>query len=144
MTYIFPDPTQRRVRLPRLFAILFDSDGKAGPRFVTEGEEAATLWRAPGRAQVGWGEMLAKAGPLLHALGTAFPRALRVGNAIDAHMPERPFHYLHIAGCDPRHQGRGFGSQAIAAGLALAGDEAAYLERPIRSPSRSTNGTDLK
>jgi ribosomal protein S18 acetylase RimI-like enzyme len=67
---------------------------------------------------------------LLHALGTALPRALRVGDAIDAHMPEGRFHYLHIAGCDPRHQGRGFGSQAIAAGLAQVGNEPAYLETP--------------
>jgi GNAT superfamily N-acetyltransferase len=130
ITYIFPDPKTRRARLPRFFAILFDSDGKAGPRIVTAGGEAATLWRRPGLAQVGWLEMLAEAGPLLRALGTALPRALRVGDAIDAHMPSGDFHYLHIAGCDPRHHGRGHGSQAIAAGLALAGDAPAYLETP--------------
>ena len=130
ISYIFPDPAIRRARLPRFFAILFDSDGKAGPRFVTAAGEAATLWRGPGRAKVGWLEMLAEAGPLLRTLGTALPRALRVGDAIDAHMPAGDFHYLHIAGCDPRHQGRGHGSQAIAAGLALATDLPAYLETP--------------
>jgi GNAT superfamily N-acetyltransferase len=130
IAYIFPDPEVRRARLPRFFSILFTSDGKAGPRFVTAGGEAATLWRGPGRAQVGWLEMLAEAGPLLRALGTALPRALRVGDAIDAHMPPEPFLYLHIAGCDPRHQGRGHGSAAIAAGLAQAGGLPAYLETP--------------
>jgi GNAT superfamily N-acetyltransferase len=128
--YIFPNPAIRRSRLLRFFSILFDSDGKSGPRYVTAGGEAATLWRSPGRAQVGWLEMLAEAGPLLRALGTALPRALRVGDAIDAHMPPEPFLYLHIAGCDPRHQGRGHGSAAIAAGLAQAGDMPAYLETP--------------
>jgi hypothetical protein len=130
MTYIFPESEVRRVRLPRLFAILFDSDGLAGPRFVTAGGEAATLWRQPGRAKVGWGEMLRRSAALVHAFGTALPRALRIGDAIDAHMPREPFHYLHIAGCDPAHQGRGHGSQAIAAGLAGIGGELAYLETP--------------
>lgn len=128
--YIFPDPKVRRVRLPRLFAILFDSDGLAGPRFVTAGGEAATLWRGPGRAKTGWGETLRRAPALLHALGPALPRALRVGDAIEAHMPEGDFHYLHIAGCDPLRQGRGYGSQAIAAGLAETGGLPAYLETP--------------
>ena len=130
MTYIFPNPARRRVRLPRVFRILFDSDGKAGPRFMTEGGEAATLWRSPGRAKVGWIEMLTEAGPLARAFGTALPRALRVGNAIDAHMPGHPFLYLHIAGCHPAYQGQGFGSRAIAAGLSSARGMPAYLETP--------------
>jgi GNAT superfamily N-acetyltransferase len=145
ITYIFPDPEIRRARLPRFFAILFDSDGKAGPRFVTEGGEAATLWRGPGRAKVGWLEMLAEAGPLLRTLGTALPRALRVGDAIDAHMPDGDFLYLHIAGCDPRHQGRGHGSAAIAAGLAQAGGLPAYLEtpNPLTIPLYTRHGFEL-
>jgi len=145
ITYIFPDPETRRARLPRFFSILFDSDGKAGPRFVTAGGEAATLWRGPGRAKVGWLEMLAEAGPLLRALGTALPRALRVGNAIDAHMPPEPFFYLHVAGCDPRHQGRGHGSAAIAAGLTQAGDLPAYLEtpNPLTLPLYARHGFEL-
>jgi GNAT superfamily N-acetyltransferase len=145
ITYIFPDPETRRARLPRFFSILFDSDGKAGPRFVTVGGEAATLWRGPGRAQIGWLEMLAEAGSLLRALGMALPRALRVGEAIDAHMPREPFLYLHIAGCDPRHQGRGHGSEAIAAGLALASDLPAYLEtpNPLTLPLYARHGFEL-
>lgn len=145
IAYIFPNPETRRARLPRFFSILFDSDGRAGPRFVTAGGEAATLWRGPGRAQVGWLEMLVEAGPLLSALGTALPRALRVGDAIDAHMPHEPFLYLHIAGCDPQHQGRGHGSEAITAGLAQAGDLPAYLEtpNPLTLPLYARHGFEL-
>ena len=113
-----------------MFGVLFDSDGRAGRRFLTEGGEAATLWRAPGRPSAGWIEMLARAGPLLHAFGTALPRALRVGHAIEAHMPRAPFHYLHIAGCDPVHQGKGHGSAAIAAGLEGLTGAPVYLETP--------------
>lgn len=127
--YIFPDPVERAKRLPRLFALLYDSDGHAGMRLVTDRLEAATLWRGPGRAQVGWGETLRHAIPLLGALGGAVRRALAVSAAIDAHMPAGEFWYLHIAGCDPAAQGRGLGRQALIAGLdRVAGRLPCYLE----------------
>jgi len=127
--YIFPDPVDRARRLPRLFALLYDSDGRAGMRLVSDGGEAATLWRAPGRARVGWGETLRHAVPLIHALGPHLRRALAVGGAIDAHMPPGDVWYLHVAGCDPAMQGRGFGRRAVAAGLArVAGRLPCYLE----------------
>ncbi|MGP7796183.1 GNAT family N-acetyltransferase [Sphingomonas sp. CLY1604] len=127
--YIIPDPVQRAARLPRLFALLFDSDGRAGMRLLTGGGEAATLWRAPGQAAVGWGEMVRHAVPLLAALRGGVRRALAVSAAIDAHMPQGAFWYLHIAGCDPAAQGQGFGRAALAAGLArAAGRLPCYLE----------------
>lgn len=127
--YIFPDPVTRARRLPRLFALLFDSDGAAGMRLVSAGGEAATLWRGPGRAAMGWGEMLRHAIPYLHALGGALPRALQVSSAVEAHMPAGDFWYLHIAGCDPTAQGRGLGRRALVAGLdRAAGRLPCYLE----------------
>jgi ribosomal protein S18 acetylase RimI-like enzyme len=127
--YIFPDPVERARRLPRLFALLYDSDGRAGMRLLTGGGEAATLWRAPGKADVGWGEMLRHAVPLLATLGGAVRRAMAVGAAIDAHMPAGDVWYLHVAGCDPDAQGRGFGRQALQAGLSrVAGRLPCYLE----------------
>ena len=129
MGYIFPDPADRARRLPRLFALLFDSDADAGMRLLTADGEAATLWRAPGRVHTGRLEMLRRVLPLLHALGPALGRAIRVGDAIDAHMPAGDFWYLHIAGCDPAHQGRGFGAAAVRAGLRrAAGRLPTYLE----------------
>lgn len=128
-SYIIPDPVQRAARLPRLFALLFDSDGRAGMRLLTGGGEAATWWRAPGRASVGWGEMLRHAAPLLLALRGGMRRALAVSAAIDAHMPQGAFWYLHIAGCDPAVQGQWFGRAALSAGLArAAGRLPCYLE----------------
>ena len=118
--HIFPDPELRARRLPRLLGLIYDSDIRAGWIFVTPGGEAATLWRAPGKAATGLGEMLAHAVPLVAALGRALPRALSVSNAIEAHFPKRPFSYLHIAGCDPAAQGKGLGGAAIRAGIAAA------------------------
>ena len=128
-SYILPDRAGRARRLERLFALLFDSDGRAGMRLVSAGGAAATLWRGPGRARVGWGEMLRHALPLVRALGGGIGRALRVGEAIDAHMPAGAFWYLHVAGCDPAMQGSGLGGAAIRAGLSRIGDRLpVYLE----------------
>lgn len=130
MAYIFPDRATRLSRLDRFFATLIAADAKVGSCFVTDGGEASTVWRRPGQAKAGLLEMLGQAAPMVRVLGTAMPRAMRVASAIEAHMPAYPFLYLHIAGCDPRFQGKGFGSRAIAAGLAQAGDGPAYLETP--------------
>ena len=127
--YIFPDPVTRARQLPRLFKLLYDSDGAAGMRLVSEGGEAATLWRGPGRAAMGWGEIVRHLLPFAGALGTAIPRALQVSGAVEAHMPQGDFWYLHIAGCDPAAQGRGFGRRALLAGLErAAGRTPCYLE----------------
>lgn len=128
MSWIFPDPTDRATRLARLFGLLFDSDA-SGMRLVTAGGEAATLWRGPGRVQTGPLEMLRRAIPILRALGPNRARAMRVADAIDAHMPPGRFWYLHIAGCDPAHQGKGLGAAAVRGGLERgAGRLPAYLE----------------
>lgn len=120
-------------RLRGLFSVLFDSDLGHMP-LMTAGGEAATLWRRPGRASTGWGETLRHALPLWRALGTRIPRALKVGDAIEAHFPREPFWYLHIAGCDPAHQGKGHGGRAIRGGLErLDGGLPAYLETATES-----------
>lgn len=116
MSWIFPDPADRAKRLPRLFALLFDEDA-AGMRLITQGGEAATLWRGPGRAHTSTLAMVRQAWPMWRALGSAIPRALTVSNAIAAHMPSGDFWYLHIAGCDPAAQGRGLGAAIVRAGL---------------------------
>jgi len=130
MAFIFPDPAVRAQRLPRLFRLLFDTDAAHGVRLMTPGAEAATLWRGPGQAMTGWGEMLRHALPMLTTFGTALGRALAVSNAIGQHMPRGDYWYLHIAGCDPAHQGKGLGGAAIKGGLdrLATGRLPAYLE----------------
>ena len=128
MRWIFPDAADRATRLPRLFALLFDDDA-GGMRLVTQGGEAAALWRRPGGATTGTLAMLRQAWPMWRALGTRIPRALKVAQAIEAHMPRDDFWYLHIAGCNPATQGRGLGGAVIRAGLArVAGRFPTYLE----------------
>ncbi|MGJ3649754.1 GNAT family N-acetyltransferase [Sphingomonas sp. GlSt437] len=135
MSFIFPDPQVRARKLPALFQLLFDADAAHGVRLITAGGEAATLWRAPGHAATGIGEMLRHAFPMLATFGTALGRALAVSNAISAHMPAGGYWYLHIAGCDPAHQGKGLGGAAIGGGLdrVARGRLPAYLETATES-----------
>lgn len=134
MSYIFPDPRDRAKRLPRLFAILYDADAP-GLRLVTGDAQAATLWQRPGTPQASTMDLLRQAIPLVGALGFALPRALRVGDALDAHAPPQRHWYLHIAGVDPAHQGKGLGGASIREGLARAAADGvpAYLETATES-----------
>ncbi|MET0270739.1 MAG: GNAT family N-acetyltransferase [Sphingomonas sp.] len=131
--WIFPDPGDRAARLPRLFRLLYDSAGRAGMRLVVDGAAAATLWRRPGHARTGPGEMLTRAAPLVAALGGNIGRALRIGHAIEARLPARGCWYLHYAGCDPACQGRGLGRAAVLAGLERSDGLPIHLETAVEA-----------
>ncbi len=45
--FICPDPDNCRLRLPRLFALLYDSDLARGACLASPGEEAVTVWGHP-------------------------------------------------------------------------------------------------
>lgn len=128
-SWLIPDDRRRARRLPQLFEMFFHSDGPAGMRLTTQGAEAATLWRAPGQAKSGRRETVRAVWPLVRVFGWHLPRAFAVSEAIEAHFPAEPFWYLHIAGCDPAHQGKGLGGAAVRAGLdRAAGRLPTYLE----------------
>lgn len=131
--WIFPDPVLRSKRLQKLFALLFDSDADKGMRLVTDRGEAATFWRAPGQVHTSLFETLRYLVPMLGCFGSAIGRGMAVGDAIDAHLPAGEYWYLHIAGCDPIHQGKGIGGAVVRAGLerAVDGRFPAYLETPL-------------
>jgi GNAT superfamily N-acetyltransferase len=129
-SYIFPDPIDRARRLQRLLGLTFDSSRRAGGmQHQTDGLEAVMLWRPPGKPTVGKIEMALHAAPMLHALGGALGRTLRVLEAIEEHFPTAPFWYLQIAACEPTMQSMGFGGAALRAGLDyIPPDMPAYLE----------------
>lgn len=127
LDWLMPDPAVRARRVPGMFAAFFTGDGPPGMRLATPGCEAATLWRAPGAAKEEDGGLPG----LWHAwrlFGGALLRGKRVGDAIAAHFPPQPFWYLHIAGCDPAHQGKGLGRAVVQAGLDRIGNVPVYLE----------------
>ena len=52
LSWILPDPAQRRLRLPKLFDIVVRSDLAAGSVLRSKSREAVTLWRPPGKAYI--------------------------------------------------------------------------------------------
>lgn len=121
INWIFPDAKRRRIGLSRMFGIFAPLDKQDGMALVSPGDEVATLWRGPGQAHVGLLPTLVRAVPFLCAFGLSLPRALKIGDAIDAHHPKGiRYWYLHYAGVRPEHQGKGWGGAAIRAGIARA------------------------
>ena len=139
MSFIFPDPEVRRARLPSFFGMIYKADRAKGSCFMTANGEAATTWRAPGHGHLSLLEMLQQAWPWVEATRTSLGRALVYSGASDVNHPKAPHWYLHVAGCLPAAQGRGFGGAAIRAGLARADSDgiSAYLETSNEAISRS-------
>ena len=120
LSWILPDPRHRARALRSLFRVLVPADARAGTVLRSDGDEAAALWRAPGRAGSGTLEFLRSVIPLVATFGTALPRGLKVQGGIDAHRPKGRFWYLHYVGVRPGHQGKGHGGRIIRAQTAAA------------------------
>ncbi|WP_422060997.1 GNAT family N-acetyltransferase [Sphingopyxis sp.] len=123
LSWIIPDPARRASALRGLFRALVPADMRAGVALRSDGDEAAALWRTPGRAHSGMLEFLRTVIPLVATFGTALPRGLTVQNSIDAHRPRGRFWYLHYVGVRPEHQGKGHGGRIIRAQTAVADGE---------------------
>ena len=133
MSYIFPDPGTRSERLAIFYSILFRGACDHGAVYTTPGNEAAALWRGPGHSRLSLLELLGEGGDWLRAARGDLPRALSVGMAIDAQHPEAAHWYLQVVGCEPAHQGKGYASAVIKAGIARASAEhlPCYLETAV-------------
>ena len=129
-SYIIPTAEKRRQSLQRAFPVFIREDFAKGLAFATPGGEAVTLWRAPGKAHDSLWDTIRLLPTFVSALGSGVLRGERVARSIEHHLPKEPVWYLHFAGCDPAHQGKGIGGAAIRAGLARADDDGipAYLE----------------
>ncbi len=129
-SYIVPDAGKRRMALDRTFPTFVRDDMAKGVAYATPGFEAVTLWRAPGQAHDGIWDTIRLLPTFVSALRSGLFRGERVARFINHHLPKVPVWYLHFAGCDPAHQGKGMGGAAIRAGLARADEDGlpAYLE----------------
>lgn len=120
LSWILPDPDHRARALRSLFKTMAQADARAGVVLRSGEDEAASLWRAPGRAVSGTLEFLRTVAPLVATFGTALPRGLKVQGSIDARRPKGRFWYLHYVGVRPEHQGKGHGGRIIRAHTAVA------------------------
>lgn len=129
-SFILPDAADRARRLPKVFGVIAPLDNRKGKMFMTEGGEAATLWRVPGHRRDSVWDTLRTGLPFLLAFGGSITRALTVAGLIAKNLPDEECWYLHFAGCRRAFHGKGYGGAAIREGLAAADAEKSkvYLE----------------
>ncbi len=135
-SWILPDADARRLRLPRLFDLLFRLDQTGGMALKSSTDDAISLWQPPGHVGTPLRQIIAQAIPLLRIFGLSIGRALAVSNAIEAHLPrDQPCWYAHIIGVDTAAQGRGLGAAMVLAGVARANADGlpVYLETATAS-----------
>lgn len=118
MAYIFPDEASRPRKLRQFFDLFVRAEPDLGNTRIAGDDAAVTVWRPPGAWRTPKSAMLRLAVPMLRTFGTALPRVLRLQSRLEHHHPAVPHWYLEFAGCDPAHQGQGFGGAAIRAKLA--------------------------
>lgn len=126
--WIEPDPEKRAASLPASFAAIFDGDA-AGMRLVSAGQEAATLWHLPGLPpRLTLWQKIAGFWHIARMPRDKARRVMALVRALDEHRLSAGHLYLHVAGCDPRAQGKGFGKAAVRAGLGRYPGRPAFLE----------------
>jgi ribosomal protein S18 acetylase RimI-like enzyme len=129
--FILKDEATRAEKMPRLFKLLFKLGLPHGACDVTEGYEAAALWRPPNEWEIPWWQYITNGVEFLGIFGLGGARDVTsVMDVIEKHHPHDPHWYLQAIGTDTAKQGKGFGGVVIRRGLAKA-DAAgapAYLE----------------
>lgn len=121
IVFMMPDELSRARRLRRMYRWMFGEHLKNGIVLGTPGAEVITLWRPPGAVHLHEPVWHPGALRFIPIFGRHIPRAIRLDDAIRAHLPaDEQWHYLRIAGVHPDFQGKGLGGLAIRAGLAQA------------------------
>lgn len=127
--WMWPDVAERRVHLPRLFALNFDLDLPVARILNSNDSQAVSFWRPPGQAAASTLAYLLRPLQTWRAFGLAIGRVTAVADAIKAHLPtERPFWHVHFVGVAPALQGKGWGGAMMRAGEGFAGGADIYLE----------------
>ncbi len=121
VVYMIPDAASRTRRLTRLYRWMFGEHCRNGMVLGTPGAEVVTLWRVPGAVHLHEPVWHPGAVRFVPIFGRHIPRAIRLDDAIRAHLPaDEAWLYLRMAGVRPDYQGKGLGGLAIRAGHAQA------------------------
>jgi ribosomal protein S18 acetylase RimI-like enzyme len=124
---LMSDPQTRQARLRQMFTGLAKATAAAnGVPETTPGLEAVALWLAPGK-ELGWWSMV-RSGMSMPRFALTLPArdrrrmmaVLRQGDQRRRELMPRPHWYLEAIGVEPEHQGAGFGSALVGAGLRRA------------------------
>lgn len=129
-TYLWPDPRQRRRRVPDFFELMVRTGLEHGVCDTSPDLGGAAIWRRPGEWQLGWGTVALNLHRILPLFGSGLGRALRIIRLVERRHPARPHWYLAYLGVDPEHRGKGIARALLRSRLAQC-DQAgmpAYLE----------------
>jgi ribosomal protein S18 acetylase RimI-like enzyme len=129
--FLLQDEATRAEKMPRLFKLLFKLGLPYGGCDVTDGYEAAALWRPPNQWEIPWWQYIVNGAEFLGLFGVGGARRVTAAmDVIEKQHPHEPHWYLQVIGTDTLKQGKGFGGVVIRRHLAIA-DAAgapAYLE----------------
>jgi ribosomal protein S18 acetylase RimI-like enzyme len=128
--FFFPDSRSRLRRLDPFYRFAIENMARHGVVYTDDDLRGAAVWQEPLPRAPGRREMLARGVVLLRIVRGAFPRVLRLGQAVQrAHILE-PHWYLAALGSEPARQRRGVGSSLMAPVLERCDAESlpAYLE----------------
>ena len=125
--WLMPDPAERKVKLPVMFTGATKMATVAGGRADrSPGFEAIALWIAPGRDIGLWAFLRSSSTSARWILTPPVPDIRRMNGVMRSFDERRkelvpePHWYLMALGTDPQHQGHGFGSALVRAGLQRA------------------------
>jgi len=130
MMYLFRNEATRQAKLPKVFRLLFKLGLPHGGCAVTEGCEAAALWRPPEQWEIHWWQYLANAPAFIELFGADIPHVLSTMDIIEKHHPRTPHWYLQVLGTDTAKQGKGYAGLVMRRQLEIidAHTLPAYLE----------------
>ena len=131
--WLWPDEADRRVHLPRLFALNFDLDLPVARMLKAPDNRAVSFWRPPGQGAASTLDYLLRPLQTIQAFGLAIGRVTALADAIKAHMPsDRPIWHVHFVGVAPELQRHGWGSAMMSAGEEIAKGADVYLETALQ------------
>ena len=124
---LMPDSQTRQTMLAQMFRGLAKTTAAAnGVAETTQGREAVALWLGPGK-DLGWWSMVMSGMSMprfvMKLVAQDRRRMMAVLRQMDQRSRElmpRPHWYLEAIGVEPRHQGAGFGSALLRAGMCRA------------------------
>jgi ribosomal protein S18 acetylase RimI-like enzyme len=135
-SHLIPDLAVRATALPRMFKLLFKLGLPYQACYVTNGCEAASLWRPPDGWHVTIWQYITNAPELLGIFGGGVLNVMSTMDQVEKVHPKSPHWYLQTIGTDPAMQGKGFGGLILRDQLARA--DAAGLPCYLES-SKDTN-----
>jgi ribosomal protein S18 acetylase RimI-like enzyme len=114
------DVASRPEKFKRIFKLLFKLAVGYGSCHVTDGFEAASLWRPPGQWHLPFWQSITNGPELLSVFGSDAFRVIATMDRIEKVHPKANHWYLQVVGTDPAKQGKGFGSLVLRHQLAIA------------------------